>query len=684
MTTKPTLFLCSCDNSQKIDAKGIAKALELDSPPKIYEQLCRSQIEALNSASAAGSQATICCTQEAPVLMEAWTECNEDSPVPTFVNIRENAGWSDEGPKAASKMAALIAEAQIDIAGATIVSMASDGRTIILGQDDAALEAAKRLAQHLDVTVLLTKTDNILPPTLGEVPVYAGSVAQASGHLGNFSVTIKGLSTLDPSSRGKVRFSTLGSDADNLDADILIDMRSAPALFPVPEKRDGYLRADPANPAAVERALSEALNLVGEFEKPRYVKHAASTCAHARNGIVACTRCIDVCPTSAIQPDGEHVAIDPYICAGCGECSAVCPTGANSYQHPTVPGIMARAQSLICTFNKASGTAPALLLSDASYGADAVSMMARYGRGLPARVLPFTVNTITSVGLDTLLGLVAYGASRVLLLANPTQTEELPALKEQVEYANIILEGLGYGAGYIAVIEEADPMTVEDMLWSLPKDAAVPANNFTVAGEKRETLSLALGHLHAKAPTPQDRIALPMGAPFGAVTIDNDACTLCLACTSACPAAALKDNPDQPELRFRESACVQCGLCQKTCPEKAITLSPGIDFTGAARNFTVLKSEEPFECIRCSKPFGTKASIERMAEKLKDHAMFSGPGGLDKLKMCENCRVEAMTEQKDDPFVSEGKRPITRTTEDYLREREREAAKLRDDEKKPN
>ncbi|MCK5576155.1 MAG: 4Fe-4S binding protein, partial [Sphingomonadales bacterium] len=342
--------------------------------------------------------------------MEAWAETNEDAPVPTFVNIRENAGWSDEGPKAASKMAALIAEAQIDVAGATIVSMNSDGRTIILGQDDAALEAAKRLAQHLDVTVVLTKTDDVLPPNLGEVPVYAGTITQASGHLGNFAVTVKGLSTLDPSSRGSALFSGAGSDADNLDADILIDLRNEPALFPAPEKRDGYLRADTTNPAAVERALSDALSLVGEFEKPRYVKHAAPTCAHSRNGIVACTRCIDVCPTSAIQPDGEHVAIDPYICAGCGECSSVCPTGANSYQYPSVPGIMARAQSLISTFNKAGGTAPALLLSDASYGADAVTMMARYGRGLPARVLPFTVNTITSVGLDTLLGLVAYGA----------------------------------------------------------------------------------------------------------------------------------------------------------------------------------------------------------------------------------------------------------------------------------
>jgi len=674
MTTKSALFLCSCENSQKIDAKGIAKALDLDSPPTVYEQLCRSQIEALNLTVAAGTQATVCCTQEAPVLLESWAEAEHDVTSPAFVNIRENAGWSDEGAKSAAKMAALIAEAQVDVPGSTIIAMNSDGRTLILGHDDVALNAAKRLAEHLDVTVVLIKTNAILPPALGDVPVFAGKVSKAAGYLGNFKVSVEGLSALDPSSRDGAQFIGAAQKAEHLEADILIDLRGTPTLFPAPEKRDGYLRADPANPAAVERTLFDALNLVGEFEKPRYVLHAAAACAHSRNSIVACTRCLDACPTSAIQPDGDHVVIDPYICAGCGECTSVCPTGANSYQYPSVKGTMIRAQALLGTYLKGGGTAPVLMLTDATYGTEVIAMMARFGRGLPARVLPFTLNTITSVGLDILLSLMTHGASRILMLANPAQADELSALHEQVTYANTILEGLGYGAGRIAVTEDPDPSAVEDVLWSLPKDAPAPATNFTVAGGKRETLSLALGHLHAQAPAPQDRVALPMGAPFGAVVVDDHACTLCLSCTSACPTAALKDNPERPELRFRESACVQCGLCLKTCPEKAITLAPGIDFTGAARNFSVLKSEEPFECIRCGKPFGTKSSIELMTEKLKDHAMFSGPGGLDKLKMCEVCRVGAMTEEQPDPFAH-GERPVTRTTDDYIREREANRAK---------
>jgi ferredoxin len=61
------------------------------------------------------------------------------------------------------------------------------------------------------------------------------------------------------------------------------------------------------------------------------------------------------------------------------------------------------------------------------------------------------------------------------------------------------------------------------------------------------------------------------GAPFGAIELNVEGCTLCLACVSACPTGALSDNPERPMLRFTEDACVQCGLCKATCPEKVIT-----------------------------------------------------------------------------------------------------------------
>src|SRR5262249_58218061 len=194
--------------------------------------------------------------------------------------------------------------------------------------------------------------------------------------------------------------------------------------------------------------------------------------------------------------------------------------------------------------------------------------------------------------------------------------------------------------------------------------------SFLPAGAKRDVMRLALRELHHAAPAPVDVIALPAGAPFGAVEVKVEGCTLCLACVSACPTGALRDNPERPMLRFVEDACVQCGLCKATCPEKVITLTPQLDFRAATADARVLKQEEPFLCIRCGKPFGVKSTIERVAAKLEGkHWMFQNAAQrLDVIKMCEDCRVIAITEQELDPYAGPP-RPKPRTTGDYLRER---------------
>ena len=107
--------------------------------------------------------------------------------------------------------------------------------------------------------------------------------------------------------------------------------RRRASCLSAPDLRDGYLRADPSNPAAVLRAVIKARDLVGTFDKPRYIAFTEELCAHSRSRIVGCSRCLDLCPTGAIAPAGDHVAIDATICAGCGQCAAVCPTGAAAY-----------------------------------------------------------------------------------------------------------------------------------------------------------------------------------------------------------------------------------------------------------------------------------------------------------------------------------------------------------------
>jgi ferredoxin len=165
---------------------------------------------------------------------------------------------------------------------------------------------------------------------------------------------------------------------------------------------------------------------------------------------------------------------------------------------------------------------------------------------------------------------------------------------------------------------------------------------YAVAPEKRGTLELALDHLSEYAPAALNDsnkiIALPKVAPLGSLKVDANKCTLCLSCVSACPASALQDNPELPQLRFIEKNCVQCGLCATTCPEDAIELVPRFLRAPERKQAQVLNQSQPYGCVKCGKPFGTLKAIEAMLGKLAGHSMFQG-AALERLKMCSDCRV---------------------------------------------
>jgi ferredoxin len=454
--------------------------------------------------------------------------------------------------------------------------------------------------------------------------------------------------------------------------DVLIDLSGGPALFPAADLRDGYLRADPADPAAVLRAVLKARDLTGSFEKPRYIIFNEELCAHARSNIVGCRRCLDLCPTGAIAPNGNHVAIDPQICAGCGQCAAACPTGAASYALPQADAMLRKLRTLLSAYHDAGGTQPVLLFHDDEHGAEMIEALARHGDGLPANVLPVQLNEVTQLGLEAVAAAFAYGATAVRMLIRGKPRHDLAGLHRTIALAEPILAGLGLAGPRVATIETDDPYALGENLRAIaPMEAVARPATFSAVGQKREVVRLALRELHAVAPAPTDIIALPQGAPLGTVEVNVEGCTLCLSCVSACPTGALADDPERPLLRFAEDACVQCGLCKATCPEKVISLKPQIDFRAATADRRVIKQEEPYLCIRCGTPFGVKSSVERVLASLEGrHWMFKdSKKRLDVIRMCSDCRVNAMMEDNLDPFAGPT-RPKLRTTDDYLRERE--------------
>ncbi len=477
----------------------------------------------------------------------------------------------------------------------SLVTYRSAGKVIAIGDDDA-LNRCAELATTFDLKTI-SSTGNRL-----QIDGYLGAyVVEVSDQHGNSS-THKGDSILDLHETARLTREML-----------------PPGYF--------HVTAKDWDPVALGKELE---GLQGEFQKPRYFDYEPSMCAHGVNGKIVCRQCIDACPAEAIQSIGEYIEVNPYLCQGGGSCTTVCPSGAIRYWYPNLRDNGQRMRDTLSEYLLQGGKKPILLFHAEHCAMDAY--LQAYDN-----VLPLGVEEMGSVGMDLCLSALAYGAMQVVLHID----ERVPRsasnnLEQQVGWVQQVLIGMGLDrfcislCGHDAALPEIDAFNgIEASLLDTPQD-------------KRSAIYQALDHLAAKLKPQASQVELPVPAPFGEAVIDATQCTLCMACVGSCPGKALQDGSNRaiPEVFFIESNCFQCGACVQTCPENAIRLRSRLLFDPESRNRArELNRDAPFACIGCGKPFAPASVIHKMQEKLKDHPMFGNGRALDRLKMCDDCRV---------------------------------------------
>src|SRR5438067_7639723 len=304
----------------------------------------------------------------------------------------------------------------------------------------------------------------------------------------------------------------------------------------------------------------------------------------------------------------------------------------------SAPHTGTRVKAALQAYFEAGGQDPVLLL----HGADSAPQLEALGAAVPARLLPLGLHHTASTGIEVWLAALAWGASGVTVLTTEAEApQSAAALDQQMMIAQTVMSGLGYAGPHLQLLRVSGPDQLAPALQHAPRgEGPAQRATFNLAADKRNSLDYALDHLARHAQAKVEEIALPAGSPFGTLAVDSAACSLCMACVGACPASALQDGQNAPQLRFIEKNCVQCGLCADTCPENAIKLVPRLSLRDSRKQAVVLNETQPFHCIRCDKPFGTLRMVEGMLARLASHPAFAGH--LDRMRMCGDCRVADM------------------------------------------
>lgn len=483
---------------------------------------------------------------------------------------------------------------------------------LVIGDGPEVLVAAERLAPQLQVVAFAPYAQGAAQAT-SNLRVVGGRITCVAGRAGAFRAS---------AATGNGQQEDVGCFSPHADGryDLVLDLGRSPVIGDAVQPH-GYFA--PRDAAGIAAALAALPRLVPPVPAGAHLTFETAQCAHGRQGLVGCTRCEEVCDAGAIRFEGGGVWVDADTCNGCAACTLACPTGALSAASAPRDELLASLQA-------------ALRLCEARHLGDPTLVV--HARGVvlpalpPAPVHVLEVPELPMFGDELWLAAWAAGFRTVLLVEDGALAPGARrALQAALEQASALAAAAGRHDLRVARIAPS-MLTVPSVKAAAP--SSVRRTEAMPGAAKRDTAVTAL--LRIARTQPGRPAVLPAGAGFGALRVNANACTLCLACVNACPTGALTGRRTGivQRLMLGEASCIQCGLCTAACPEHAMVLTTRVTIAGWTGAPTELAQDTMVRCDRCRAPFITSRLQDRVSTLARS---ASGPAAAT--ATCSGCRA---------------------------------------------
>ena len=274
-----TILMCSCEDTMRLDTAAVERGCrnERDQRPS---GICAVP-NSTGSATPPATEAADRRLHAGAPLFRGLRPANVRSGI-DFVNIRETAGWSKKARQPGRRWRPCLRPPPRLCRTFPLVTLSSDGVILIYGRDESAIEAGKLLADHLDVTVMITRPPrsrrrrHLISRRQGNDPQRQGLFWRLRTHHRRFCRAPRPpramRSIFEPRAMARLRAAISCSISP-----------AARRCFPRTTCATAICAPIRGDPAAMLRAVLKARDLVGSFDKPKYINFTAELCAHSRS-----------------------------------------------------------------------------------------------------------------------------------------------------------------------------------------------------------------------------------------------------------------------------------------------------------------------------------------------------------------------------------------------------------------